>query len=133
MSGEGPEAFTTAEQLQSGWRSLSNPELTYAAQLLTAAGKWIRDQYLEAKGVAIADNNPAALTVSIDVVKTAMMTAAYQGHISYNRVEGSRQKAGTLVNPGGALSFSDWHKEQLGIPTSTLGIGIFEDCPDARY
>lgn len=133
MSGEGPQAFIDSNQLQAVWRPLSVPEHASAGKLLTAAGKRIRDEYREAFGTAIAETDPNAETVSIDLVKTAMMTAAYQGHTSYSRGEGARTKGGTLANPGGALTFTDWHREQLGIPIHALAEAYFDDCSDARY
>lgn len=131
--GEGSYAFVPVTDLQNSWRALTTTERTYAEQLLEAAGKKIRDEYRDAMGAEIDDANPAARTVSIEMVRYAISTGAYTGHIVYNRGEGARVKGGTLVNPGGALVFTDHHRDQLGIPIHALAIGTFDDCSDARY
>lgn len=119
MSGEGaPPAFVAVAAVAAAWRALSTAEQTYAAQLLDAAGQTIRDEYRKAFGVEIDEAHPAAKTVSIDLVRTAISTGAYTGHIQYGRLDGPRQKTGTLANPGGALVFTDYHRQQLGIPTT---------------
>lgn len=113
-----PPAFVSPAVLQSGWRDLSSKEQTYASQLLISAGQRIRDEYRKAFGTEIAENHPGAITVSIEMVRTCMSTGAYVGHLEYGRLEGPRQKTGKLVNPGGALVFTDYHRQQLGIPTT---------------
>ncbi|MFH5209267.1 hypothetical protein ACHIPZ_13835 [Antrihabitans sp. NCIMB 15449] len=115
-------AFITQQEFEERWRPLSTAELLDAADLLGAAGRWIRSELPE-----IDDNNPDAIFVSIDVVKTAMSTGAYAGHISYSRTTGPRTKAGTLANPGGALIFTDWHKKLLGISTGPAPQFYFGD------
>ncbi len=133
-AGEGaPPAFVSVTDLVSVWRALTQAQRTYAADLLDAAGEKIRDEYREAFGTEIDQSNPAARTVSIEMVKTAIQTGAYVGHIQYGRLEGPRQKSGTLANPGGALVFTDYHREQLGIPTRALAQAYFDDCSDARF
>ena len=133
MNGEG--GFLTAAALQSRWRSLTPAELADAEDLLAAAGRWIRTNYLATHGTAIAEDNPAAIAVSVSVVKTAITTGAYRGHLSYGRAEGPRSKSGSFSDPGGALVFDDWHKDQLGIPTRPQPTWRM-DCngyDDARY
>ncbi|AZV00737.1 head-to-tail connector complex protein [Gordonia phage Kiko] len=117
MSGQGaPPAFVSVVTLQSGWRTLTAAEQTYARQLLDSAGTTIRDEWRKAFGTEIADDHPTAVTISIEMVRTCITTGAYIGHLQYGRLEGPRQKTGTLVNPGGALVFTDYHRKQLGIP-----------------
>lgn len=131
--GGGSLAFVEVSDLENAWRALTTTERTYAGQLLESAGKKIRDEYRDAIGAEIDDANPTARTVSIDMVRTAISTGSYAGHIVYNRGEGPRVKGGTLVNPGGALVFTDYHRDQLGIPIHALAIGTFDDCSDDRY
>lgn len=113
-------AFAEADDL--GGAPLTSAERDIAEQLLAAAAKWIRENVPGTVDV------PTAKIVSIDVVGTAMSTRAYAGHLSYTRTNGPRTKAGTLVNPGGALVFSDWHKELLGIPINPQPTYYFGDC-----
>lgn len=132
MNGEG--AFITVDDFEAAWRPLSIAERSNADYLLTSAGQWIRDEYLKFHGVAIADDHAGALAVSIDVVRTAMETGKYAGHLNYGRTEGPRAKSGSLATPGGSLAFTDWHKEQLGIPTRPRPAWCFGGIDhDARY
>ncbi|PPJ31907.1 hypothetical protein C5E45_32980 [Nocardia nova] len=114
-------AFAEVDEL--GYPLSSSTERDIAEQLLIAAAKWIRENAPEPLDPATAK------IVSIEVVATAMTTRAYAGHISYTRTTGPRTKAGTLVNPGGALVFSDWHKELLGIAVHAQPSWNFGDCP----
>lgn len=131
--GGGSYAFVEVTDLESAWRALTTTERVYAGQLLNSAGQKIRDAYRDAMGVEIDAANPAARTVSIEMVRYAIQTGAYIGHIVYNRGEGPRVKGGTLVNPGGALVLTDYQRDQLGIPIHALAIGTFDDCSDDRY
>ena len=134
MSGEGaPPAFVSVTVLQNAWRALTTAERTYAGQLLDAAGEKIREEWRKAFGTEIDDDNPHAVTVSIQMVRECISTGAYAGHIQYGRLDGPRQKTGTLANPGGALVFTDFHRDQLGIPIHALAEAYFDDCSDARF
>ncbi|WP_336793010.1 hypothetical protein [Gordonia malaquae] len=133
MSGAVPPAFLTVQQLESQWRGLTTAEKTLAESLLDSAGVAIREAYREARGVDIDDAHPAAVTVSFDMVRTAISTGAYAGHTAYSRTEGPRAKGGTLIAPGGSLELTDWHRKQLGLPIGTLAQAYFDDCSDARY
>ncbi|AXH45774.1 head-to-tail connector complex protein [Gordonia phage GEazy] len=126
MTGEG--AFVTITELVNVWRPLTTAERAHAVQLLEAAGAKIREEYRTAHGVDIAGDSPAARTVSIEMVRTAIQTGAYIGHIQYTRIEGQRQKSGTLVNPGGALVLTDYHRTQLGLPISAGPSYHFDGC-----
>lgn len=123
-SGEGAP-FVTVDDFAAAWRPLSGAERTTATRLLADAARWIREQYQRHFGEPIADDHPGAVSVSIDVVKTAMETGKYAGHTSYSRTEGPRARAGTLSAPGGSLAFTDWHKELLGISTRVMPVGNF--------
>ncbi|AMS02929.1 head-to-tail adaptor [Gordonia phage MagicMan] len=125
--------FVTVTELAASWRALTTQEQTYATDLLNAAAEKIRAEYRKAFAAEIEQSNPAARTVSIDMVKTAIQTGAYVGHIQYGRIEGQRQKSGRLLNPGGALVLTDYHREQLGIPTRALAQACFDDASDARF
>lgn len=114
-------AFAETDEL--GLPPLTSAERDIAEQLLGAAARWIRSQKPD-----IADGDPDAKVVCIEVVRTAMSTRAYAGHTSYSRTTGPRAKAGTLADPGGALVFSDWHKELLGISINPQPSYYFGDC-----
>lgn len=132
MSGEG--AFISVDDFAAEWRPLSPAEELTADRLLASAALWIREQYEKFHGSQIADDHAGAISVSIDVVRNAMETGKYAGHLSYGRTEGPRAKSGTLAAPGGSLVFTDWHKEQLGIPTRPRPSYLFDGIVhDARY
>ncbi|MFC0314489.1 hypothetical protein ACFQNE_02035 [Gordonia phosphorivorans] len=128
-----PQAFLTVERLRQLWPGLPAAAEVGAEQLLESAGRKIREEWLEAKGSAIADDEPAAITASVSMVRAAISTAPYAGHTSYARADGPRSKSGTLLVPGGELELTDFQREQLGIPTSALAAGFFDDCSDPRY
>ena len=130
---DGEGAFLTSAELAAAWRPLSASEISLADRLLASVGQQIRDRYLSVRGLAIADDDPTAIAISIDVVKTAMSTSAYLGHLSYQRVEGPRSKTGTLANPGGSLVITDWHWLQLGLPSTAMPEAYFDGYDDARY
>lgn len=116
-------AFATPDELSAGWRPLRTSETVWAEQLLDAAGRWIRRHKPD-----IANDDPDAKFVSISVVRSALTPGPNVGHMQYAKTAGSFQKSGTLTNPEGALRFADWHKEQLGIPTSASPTWKFGGC-----
>lgn len=128
-----PPAFLTVEVLQDRWRSLTPQEKQLATQLLDSAGKKIRDEYRAAFGSEIADNDPNAETASLEMVRTAISTGAYAGHLSYARTEGPRMKSGSLSVPGGALELTDYQRSNLGLPVGSLAQSLFDDCSDERF
>lgn len=132
MSGEG--VFISVDDFAAGWRPLSDAEEIDAQRLLDSAAAWIREQYEKFHHAPIADDHPGAISVSIDAVRNAMETGKYAGHLAYGRGEGPRSKSGTFAAPGGSLVFTDWHKEQLGIPTRPRPSFSFDGIvQDARY
>lgn len=115
-------AFATVDEVVAGWRPLSAADRTWAEMLLAAAARWIRKP---AHRPDIADDDPDAKLVSISAVRSALVAGANAGHTQYAKTAGSFQKSGTLTNPEGALRFSDWHKELLGISTTAGPTGCF--------
>lgn len=117
-------AFASADDLAAVWRPLSGAERTAAESYLDAAAALIRDAYKAAHGTELpADREEAAAAVSLDMVKTAIATGAYVGHLAYGRTEGPRSKSGTLAAAGGSLALLAWHRELLGLPVT----------PEPRY
>ena len=91
MSGEG--VFISVDDFAAEWRPLSSAEELTADRLLASAALWIREQYEKFHGSQIADDHAGAISVSIDVVRNAMETGKYAGHLSYGRTEGPRGKS----------------------------------------
>jgi len=118
-------AFATMDEVASGWRPLRPTERVWGQQLLDAAARWIRKP---GHRPDIADDDPDAKLVSISVVRSALAPGANAGHTQYAKTAGSFQRSGTLTNPEGALRFSDWHKELLGLSTTAGPSWSFGDC-----
>ncbi|MFD7046331.1 hypothetical protein [Rhodococcus jostii] len=116
-------AFAEPADIVSVWRPLSAQETANATLLLTAAAQWIRDN-----APNVANDDPAAKYVSIDVVKSALLAGPFTGHASYSKTIGPWSKSGTLINPAGALQFTDVHKELLGISVTGSAHWFFGDC-----
>ncbi|MDV2474232.1 hypothetical protein F8M49_30080 [Rhodococcus zopfii] len=84
-----------------------------ATALIAAASQWIRE-----RKPSIADDDPAAHAVVVHVVRAAMATDKYAGHVSYSKTVGGVTRSGTLANPGALLAFDASHYRLLGISES---------------
>ncbi|WLP90253.1 hypothetical protein [Gordonia sp. NB41Y] len=112
--------FVTAEGLAALWRELSGAEYEYAGILLSAASTWIRN-----RRPGIADDDPAAKIVCVEVVKAVLLPGQWQGFTSWSRAVDDAVLSATLADPAGALTFTDWHYELLGINRNALPVGHF--------
>lgn len=121
-SGGGAPAFAAPDDVTIPGRPLVESERPHVQLLLDAAARWIRRRRPD-----IADDDPDARYVSIMVVRDAISAGKFTGHLSYSKTVGPWAKSGTLVNPDGALRWTDEHKEMLGIPTSPMPRGRFGD------
>ncbi len=117
-------AFATKDDVAAQWRTLTTAEGAAAESHLDSVAALIRGEFTDRLGLddVPADKLPAAKTVSIEIVKTALLTGRWPGHTSYNigRTEGPRAKtdSGTLASPGGSLELSDWQRTLLGLPVN---------------
>ena len=124
-------AFAEVTDIEGAWRTLSPAEQQWAGELLDAAERWIVKRRPELAGVI----DPDARLVSIAVVKSALIAGEATGYTSHSRGIGPWSSSGTLVNPDGALVFTEWMREQLGIsvmagPSFTFDAGYrFEGMP----
>lgn len=116
--------FAEVSELTEMFRPLTGREEAWADLLLQAAAVWIKEQR-----PGIADDSLPAKVVSLDVVRTALETGKYTGHVSYSRTVGATAKSGTLAAAAGSLTWTDWHKEQLGISVRATPVGYFGDGP----
>ena len=94
-----------------------------AQDLITAASNWIRERKPD-----IADDDAAARVVVIQVVRAAMATDKYAGHVSYSKTVGGVTRSGTLANPGSLLIFGPSHYLLLGISAGGGPSFYFGDC-----
>lgn len=104
--------FVTVDEIFRG-RTRPPGGVEDAADLIAAASNWIRDRKPD-----IADDDPAARIVVIHVVRTAMASDKYLGHVSYSKTVGGVTRSGTLANPGALLTFEGSHYQLLGISQS---------------
>lgn len=124
-------AFATKGDVANQWRTLTAAEGAAADSHLESVAVLIRSEFHDALGLSDVpdDKLPAAKTVSIEIVKTALSTGRWPGHISYSitRTEGPRSKAdaGTFAKPGGSLELSDWHRSLLGLPVGAQPVWSF--------
>lgn len=115
--------FATAEDVQNGWRPPPGTEQADIVAKIAAASQWIRDRKPD-----LADDHPQAQYVVVDVVRNALTNAKYAGHTQYSRTVGGVTRSGTLVDPGGSLVITDFHKQLLGISLATMPQYHFGDC-----
>ncbi|MDF3309757.1 hypothetical protein P3H15_32585 [Rhodococcus sp. T2V] len=116
--------FVTVPDVVTGWRPLSAVEGPWAAQLIATASRWIRDPK---RRPDIADDDPDAQFVVIEVVRAALTAAKHAGHVTYSKTVGGVTRAGTLVNPGRSLVFTEYHHQILGISRSAKPSWTFGD------
>lgn len=102
--------FATANEVTRGRRPPTADEVANIEAMIAAAGIWIRG-----RRPGIADDDPAAQFVVIDVVRGAMDTEKYRGLISFTKTTGGVSRGGTLAKPGELLVFTDFHHQLLGI------------------
>ncbi|WP_064076696.1 hypothetical protein [Prescottella equi] len=119
--------YATADEVARGRRPLTADQRLDVEALIAAAGKWIRDRRTDCGKPAIPVDDPTAKLVVLQVVRTALGTEEYAGHISYSRVVGGLSESGTLANPGEFLMFTDFHHQLLGIPTTAMPRATFGD------
>lgn len=115
-----PTPFITPEGIQSLWRPLSGAEQEYAEILIAAASGWIRD-----RKPGIREDDPAARIVCLEVVKAVLLPGQWQNFSSFSREIDDAVVSATLADPAGALTFTDWHYELLGINRNPLPVGHF--------
>ncbi|MFF1946913.1 hypothetical protein ACFVWF_32770 [Rhodococcus qingshengii] len=101
--------FADADDIEDGWRPLTAAEKISVLEKISAVSFWIRQR------VDRAEDNPQVKFVVVDVVRFALGTAKHAGHLSYSRTVGGVTRSGTLVDPGGTLVITDFHRELLKI------------------
>lgn len=117
--------FAEVTEVENGWRSLTAAEKTDAIAKIAAVSRWIRDRKPE-----LAEDDPQAKYVVVDVVRFALANAKYAGHSSYTRTVGGVTRSGTLVEPGGSMVITDFHKQLLGISINAQPQYFFGDYCD---
>lgn len=117
--------FADENDISNGWRALTPAEEVDVPAKIAAVSHWIRERKPE-----LAADHPQAKYVVVDVVRFALGTAKYAGHSSYSRTVGGVTRSGTLVDPGGTLVITDFHKELLGISKVAVPRWKFGDGDD---
>ncbi|MGC0364807.1 hypothetical protein ABH922_002791 [Rhodococcus sp. 27YEA15] len=102
--------FAEVPDIENGWRPLTAAEKLDAVSKIGAVTRWIRR-----KSHGIADDDPDAKYVVVDVVRFALATGKHVGQTSFSRTVGGVTRSGTFVDPGGSLVITDFHRELLEI------------------
>lgn len=103
-------AFADKSDITNGWRALTAAEQIDVVGKIAAVSHWIQDRKSD-----LGTDDPNAKYVVVDVVRYALGTAKQAGHLSYSRTVGGVTRSGTLVDAGGTLVITDFHRELLGI------------------
>lgn len=126
------EAFATVDQLQAGWRALSEGERETASELLLRATAQL-SSVLSAKGIAVdAGDEVQALnlrTVCCNMVRRSMASYGAEGVQSMQQNIGTTSASVTWSNPDGAFYISRLDKQALGL----LGSGAYRSVSAATY
>ncbi|OZC62769.1 hypothetical protein CH276_14215 [Rhodococcus sp. 06-470-2] len=112
--------FATPNDISS---TLTESETVDAAAKIAAVSQWITD-----KKPDLAEGHPQAKYVVVDVVRAALANKKYAGHTQYSRTVGGVTRSGTLVDPGGSMVITDFHKQLLGISLAIMPQYHFGDC-----
>lgn len=114
------EAFATVEDLQLGWKTLTEAEQAVAGELLLRATAKI----LGAGLVVDASDEVQAMnlkTVTCDMVRRAMNAGTLEGIASASQTIGSSTASLQISNPDGALYISRKEEALLGIRGGRIG------------
>lgn len=114
--------FAQETDIANGWRPLTAAEKVDAVSKIAAVSHWIQDR----KPDLGADNSNAKFVV-VEVVRQALKNAKHAGHSSYSRTVGGVTTSGTLIDPGGSLVITDFHRELLRIPKTAAPSWNFGD------
>lgn len=114
----------TPADLEAEWRALSPEEVVRSTRLIAMVGALIKSRRPD-----IADDDPAAQGVVIDVVISALGEPESRGFSSFSKTVGPRSISGTVANPGGEIAFKRWHCQALGIPVGAMPLAYFGDGP----
>lgn len=130
-------AFATADELEAGWRPLSQAEKDRAAVLLTDAAWWLKiwfKSFGDLVALAAADEDLAeGLNIlSRSMVRRAMTTGAIEGAQSTYQVMGPFTTQIAYKNPDGSLFIYESERDAiltlLGVNTSgavsMTGLGL---------
>lgn len=102
--------FATRDDIPDGWRPLTAAEQIDVLGKIAAVSHWIRQNRPD-----LPADDAQAKYVVVDVVRSALSNAKHAGHSSYSRTVGGVTRSGTLVDPGGTLVITAFHRELLGI------------------
>ncbi|MFD4932344.1 hypothetical protein ACFWMS_26340 [Peribacillus butanolivorans] len=114
--------FADVSDVENGWRPLTAAEKLDAVSKIGAVTRWIRKRRRD-----LADDDPDAKYVVVDVVRFAVATGKHVGQTSFSRTVGGVTRSGTFVDPGGSLVITDFHRELLEISKTAAPSWNFGD------
>lgn len=104
------DPFLEVSDFVAMFRPLSAAETAVATPLLEVASEWIR---AHKPGIAIDD--PAAIVVTFEVTRDALMYGKYAGLTQFQETTAHRTKAGTIDTASVEKWITDRHRRILGI------------------
>lgn len=105
-----PPPFADAGVIGSMWRPLSQAESEYAADLAEVVSAWIRS-----RRPGIADDDPAARVVTVEVVREALTAGARSGLSSWSTTVAHRSESGTADPAAVDRLITRRHRIMLGL------------------
>lgn len=125
-------AFATVEDLQAGWKTLTEAEQGVASTLLLRATAQLYG-LLSNGGIEIDPEDELQAinlnTVTCNMVRRSMSSAAVDGIAQVSQAIGSTNASVQIYNPDGAFFLSKMDKDALGLSDSGDGIGWARTVP----
>ena len=116
------DAFATTQQLEAGWRPLTDTERHRAKKLLDDAAVIIRAEFPRGYDFADLELIDALGVVSCNMVRRALATPLTSAPVSSTQVTaGPYQETLTYANPAGDMYLTGTDRKMLRLGTSRIG------------
>jgi hypothetical protein len=103
--------------------TLTSGEYELATPLLQVVSDWIRD-----KKPGIADDDPAAIVVSFEVVRDALLSGKFGPFTSFAKTMGPRSRSATIDREALSKFVTGRHRLMLGLGAKAAPRGNFLKC-----
>lgn len=103
--------------------TLTSGEFELATPLLQVVSDWIRD-----KKPDIADDDPAAIVVSFEVVRDALSSGKFGPFTSFTKGMGPRTRSATIDREALSKFVTRRHRLMLGLGATAAPRGHFPKC-----
>lgn len=116
-------AFLDADGFADMFRPLSEAETLQVEPLLEVVSSWIHDRLPD-----ISDDDPAAIVVTFEVVREALMWGKYKGLSTFEETTSHSTSSGTVQFREIERFITARHRQMLGLTASTGARGHFPVC-----